>query len=166
MRGRHEILQSRIHLSTEPVKTQDFLRKAQILSISRIQGPVTAPSWMKESHKSKFRAIRILHLTKPLYIEEKHKKSRNFEHFQLENPKSSTIQDESKLHTPRFEKFGQINAALYILDICMHWIFTCVTRNTQNSYPFCVNHSPSAHLKTTQEDIFPEQLQLQKSKPV
>ena len=41
----------------------------------------------------------------------------------------------------------------------MHWIHT---RNTPNSYPFCINHAPSAHLKTTQEEIFPGQLQLQK----
>ena len=31
MQERHEILQTQIHLSTEPMKTQDFLRKAQIL---------------------------------------------------------------------------------------------------------------------------------------
>ena len=84
----------------------------------------------------------------------------NFEHFQLENPKSSTLQDKSKIHTLKFEKFRQINVALYILDICMDWTHTCVTRNTQNLNPFCVNHASSAHLKTTQEDIFQEQLQL------
>ena len=44
----------------------------------------------------------------------------------------------------------------------MHWIYTCVIRNAQNLYPFCLNHTPSAHLMTTQEDIFPGQLQLQK----
>ena len=57
----------------------------------------------------------------------KTQKSMNFEHFQLENPKSSTLQDESKTHTPKFKKFGQINAALYILDACMHQIHTDVT---------------------------------------
>ena len=91
-----------------------------------------------------------MHLIKPLYIAEKHKKSRNFEHFQLENLKSSTLQDKSKTHTP---KFRQIDAALYILDTCMHWIHTCVTTNTQNSYPFYANHAPSAHLKTIQEEF-------------
>ena len=60
-----------------------------------------------------------------------------------------------KAHIQKFGKFRQINA-------CMHWIHTCVTRNAQSSYPFCVNHALSAHLKTTQEDIFPGQLQLQK----
>ena len=43
----------------------------------------------------------------------------------------------------------------------MHWIHTCVIRNTRKLYPFCINHVPSAHLQTTQE-IFPGQLQLQK----
>ena len=147
-------------------KFYNLLRKAQISSISRIQGPVTAPSWTKENRKSEFQIIHTLHLTKPLYIVEKHKKSRNFEHFQLENPNSSTLQNESNTHTPNFKKLGQINAALYILDTCMHWIHTCVIRNTQNSYPFYANHATSAYLKTTQEDIFPEQLQLQKSEPV
>ena len=96
MQERHEILQPRIHSSTEPMNTQDLSRKAQISSISRIQGPVTAPSQMKENQKSEFRVIRTLHLTELLYIVEKHKKSRNYEHFQFENPKSSTLQDESK----------------------------------------------------------------------
>ena len=121
---------------------------------------------MKENQKSEFQVIHTLHPIEVLYIVEKHKKSRNFEHFQLENPKYSTLQDESETYTPKFEKVRQINAALYILDACMHWIHTCVTGNTQNLYPFCVNHAPSAHLETTQEDIFPEQLQLQKSEPV
>ena len=51
----------------------------------------------------------------------------------------------------KFGKFKQINAALYISDIFMYWIHTTC---------------PLAHLKTTQEDIFPEQLQIQKSEPV
>ena len=135
------------------MNTQDFPRKAQSLSISGIQGPVTAPSQMKENQKSEFQVIHTLHLTEPLYIVEKHKESRNFEHFQLEYPKSSTLQDESKTHTPKFEKFRQINVAYYILDACMHWIHTCVTQNTQNLYPFYANHAPSAHLKTTQEEF-------------
>ena len=112
------------------MNTQDFLRKAQSSSISRIQGPVTVPSWMKGNQNSEFWVIHTLHLTEPLYIVEKHKKSRNFEHFHLKNFKSSTLQDESKTHTSKFKKFGQINAALYILDAYMHWIHTCVTRNT------------------------------------
>ena len=35
----------------------------------------------------------------------------------------------------------------------MHWIHTHVTRNTQNLYPIYANHTPSAHLRTTQEDF-------------
>ena len=135
------------------MNTQNFLRKAQTSSISRIQGPVTAPSQMEENQNSEFRVICILHLTKPLYIVEKHKKSRYFKHFQLKNLKSSTPQDESKTYTLNFEKFRQINTALYILDACMHWIHTCVTRNTGNLYPIYTNHAPSAHLKTTQEEF-------------
>ena len=123
------------------------------MSISRIQGPVTGPSQMKENQNSEFRVICTLHVTEPLYIVEKHEKSRNFKHFQLENLISSTLQDESKTHTLKCKKFIQINAALYILDACMHWIHTCVTRNTCNSYPFYTNHAPSAHLKTTQEEF-------------
>ena len=58
-----------------------------------------------------------------------------------------------KTYILKFEKFGQINTALYILDTCMHWIHTCVTRNTQNSYQIYINHAPSGHLKTTQEEF-------------
>ena len=63
---------------------------------------------MNENQNPEFQVIPTLHLTKPLYI---------------------TPQDESKTHILNFEKFGQINAALYILDACMHWIHTCVTKN-------------------------------------
>ena len=84
---------------------------------------------MKENQSSEFRAFLTVHLTEPLYIVEQHQKSRNFKHFQIENPKSSALWDEQKFHIPKFGKLGQINAALYILDTCMHWIHTCVTRN-------------------------------------
>ena len=100
---------------------------------------------MKKNQKSEFRVIRTLHLTKPLYIVEKHKKSRNFKHFHLENPKSSTLQDESKTHTLKFKKCRQINAALYILDACMHWIHTFVTQNThfaQTTPPQLISRPP------------------------
>ena len=95
------------------MNTHDFLRKAGSSSISRIQGPVTAPSWMKENQNLEFRVIRTLHLTELLYIVEKHQKIRNFEHLQLENLKSSTPQDESKTHTPKFKKFRKLTQ-LYI----------------------------------------------------
>ena len=61
----------RIHSSTEPVKTQNFPGKMQNSSISRVEGPVTAPSWMKENQKSEFQAFPPVHLTEPLYIVEK-----------------------------------------------------------------------------------------------
>ena len=108
---------------------------------------------MKENQNSEFQVICMLHLTKPLYIVEK-QKGRHFEHFQPRNLESSTPQDESKTYILKFKKFRQINTALYILDACMHWIHTCVTTNTQNSYPIYTNHAPSAHLKTTQEEYF------------
>ena len=91
------------------------------MNFIHFQDPGTSYSTLMDKRKSDVRILSnliLINLTEPLYIVEKHKKSRNFEHFQLENPKSSTLQDESKTHTPKFEKFGQINAALYF--ICLY----------------------------------------------
>ena len=67
------------------MNTQDFPRKARSSSMSRIQGPVTAPSWMKENQNSEFRVIHILHLTKLLYIVETQEKQ-EFQAFPAQKP--------------------------------------------------------------------------------
>ena len=83
------------------------------MNFADFQDPVTAPSRMKEKQKSEFQVICTVHLTEPLYIVEKHKKSGNFKHFQLENPKSSTLQDESKSTLRNFINLDRLRQ-LYI----------------------------------------------------
>ena len=74
-RERHQILQTEIHWSIEPVKPQNFPGKTRILLISKIQGPFTAPSQMKGNQKSEFQAFPPVHLIKPLYIVENSRKT-------------------------------------------------------------------------------------------
>ena len=44
---KHEFLQTGIYSSEEPMKSIDLTRITQISSISRLQGPIPAPSQMK-----------------------------------------------------------------------------------------------------------------------
>ena len=52
---KHEFLQAGIYLSEEPVKSMDLTRITRILSISRLQGPIPAPSRMKNIQQAEFR---------------------------------------------------------------------------------------------------------------
>ena len=49
-----QILQPEIHSSTEPVKHKDLTGIMQISHPSQFQGPVTTPSWMKDSQQAEF----------------------------------------------------------------------------------------------------------------
>ena len=53
---KHESLQAGIYSSEEPVKSMDLTRIMQISSISRLQGPIPAPSRMKNIQQAEFRA--------------------------------------------------------------------------------------------------------------
>ena len=53
---KHEFLQTGIYSSEEPVKSMDLTRITQISSISRLQGPISAPSQMKNIQQAEFRA--------------------------------------------------------------------------------------------------------------
>ena len=53
---KHEFLQTRIYLFEEPVKSIDLTNIMQILSISRLQGPIPAPSQTKNIQHAEFRA--------------------------------------------------------------------------------------------------------------
>ena len=53
---KHEFLQTGIYSSKEPMKSIDLSRITQILSISRLQGPIPAPSQMKNIQQAEFRA--------------------------------------------------------------------------------------------------------------
>ena len=53
---KHEFLQTGIYSSEEPVKSMDLTRITRILSISRLQGPIPAPSQMKNIQQAEFRA--------------------------------------------------------------------------------------------------------------
>ena len=52
---KHEILQTGIYSSEEPVKSIDLTKIMQISSISRLQGPIPAPSQMKNIQQAEFR---------------------------------------------------------------------------------------------------------------
>ena len=53
---KHEILQTGIYSSEEPAKFIDLPRITRISSISRLQGPIPAPSQMKNIQQAEFRA--------------------------------------------------------------------------------------------------------------
>ena len=53
---KHEFLQAGIYLSKEPMKSMDLTRITQISSISRLQGPIPAPSQMKNIQQAEFQA--------------------------------------------------------------------------------------------------------------
>ena len=51
---KHEFLQAGIYLSEEPVKSMDLTRITRILSNSRLQGPIPAPSQTKNIQQAEF----------------------------------------------------------------------------------------------------------------
>ena len=51
---KHEFLQAGIYSSKEPVKSMDLTRIMQISSISRLQGPIPAPSRTKNIQQAEF----------------------------------------------------------------------------------------------------------------
>ena len=51
---KHEFLQAGIYSSEEPVKSMDLTRLMQILSLSRLQGPLPVPSQMKNIQQAEF----------------------------------------------------------------------------------------------------------------
>ena len=53
---KHEILQTGNYSSKEPMKSIDWTTITQILSISRLQGPIPAPSQTKNIQQAKFQA--------------------------------------------------------------------------------------------------------------
>ena len=53
---KHEILQTGNYSSEEPMKSIDLTKIMRILSISRLQGPILAPSQMKNIQQAEFRA--------------------------------------------------------------------------------------------------------------
>ena len=52
--GKHKFLQPEIYSSKEPVKPMDLTRITRISSLSRLQGPVPAPSWMNDIQQAEF----------------------------------------------------------------------------------------------------------------
>ena len=57
---KHEILQTGKYSSEEPVKSIDWIKIMQISSISRLQGPIPAPSQMKNIQQAEFRATPVI----------------------------------------------------------------------------------------------------------
>ena len=53
---KHEFLRTRIYSSKEPMKSIDWTNIMQILSISRLQRPIPAPSQMKNVQQAEFQA--------------------------------------------------------------------------------------------------------------
>ena len=53
-RKKHEFLQPEIYSSKEPMKPMDLTRITQILSLSRLQGPVPVPSRTKDIQQAEF----------------------------------------------------------------------------------------------------------------
>ena len=51
---KHEILQTGIYSSEEPTKSIDLTRIKQISSISKLQGPIPAPSQTKNIQQAEF----------------------------------------------------------------------------------------------------------------
>ena len=86
---RCEILQPEIHSSTNPVKHRDFTGNNANFTPCGFQGPVTAPSRMKDIQQAEFQAVQKIALNEPLYIVET-QYTMNFEQFQLQNLVSST----------------------------------------------------------------------------
>ena len=53
---KHKFLQAGIYSSEEPMKSMDLTKITRILSLSRLQGPFPAPSWMKNIQQTEFQA--------------------------------------------------------------------------------------------------------------
>ena len=53
---KHKFLQTGIYSSKEPMKSMDLTRIMRIPSLSRLQGPIPAPSRMKNIQQAEFRA--------------------------------------------------------------------------------------------------------------
>ena len=53
---KHEFLRTRIYLFKEPMKSIDLASITQISSISRLQGPIPAPSQTKNIQHTEFQA--------------------------------------------------------------------------------------------------------------
>ena len=51
---KYKFLQTGIYSSEEPMKSIDLTRIMQILSLSRLQGPIPAPSQMKNIQQAEF----------------------------------------------------------------------------------------------------------------
>ena len=51
---KHKFLQAGIYSSEEPMKSMDLTRIRQISSISRLQGPIPAPSRTKNIQQEEF----------------------------------------------------------------------------------------------------------------
>ena len=53
---KHKFLQAGLCSSEEPVRSMDLTRIMQISSLSRLQGPIPAPSQTKNIQQAEFRA--------------------------------------------------------------------------------------------------------------
>ena len=51
---KHEFLQAGTYSSKEPMKSMDLTGITRILSLSRLQGPIPAPSQMKNIQQAEF----------------------------------------------------------------------------------------------------------------
>ena len=60
-----EFLQPEFYSSKEPVKPMDLTRITRISSLSRLQGPVPAPSRTKDIKQAEFRAFPTVALISP-----------------------------------------------------------------------------------------------------
>ena len=84
-----------------------------------------------------------------------------FKHFQLENPVSSTCWDEQNSPVQNSDYFKQLISDLSILDLYALDSHLCMQKHMK-FIPFCINHTPSAHLRLPKKKIFPGPSQLQK----
>ena len=97
---KHEILQTGIYSSKEPVKSMDLTRITRISSIFRLQGPIPAPSQTKNIQQAEFRATPAIAHSLPF----KHNKIiLSFEVFSTRKAGTQCQNRGIKIISPKFE---------------------------------------------------------------
>ena len=122
---KHKFLQAGIYSSKEPMKSMDLTRITQISSISRLQGPIPAPSQTKNIQQAEFRVTPAIAPSCPF----RHNKI--IPNFDVFGTRKADIQCQNrgiKVVSPKF-KPKLIN--LSILDACMQDTDTLQTADSR-----------------------------------
>ena len=114
----------------------DLTRIMQISSLSRLQGPFPAPSWMKNISRQKFEQFQQLHSSDPLYIDH-NETIPNFEVFSTRKADIQCADGGMKVVPP---KFGPKLINLSILDVRRQNAYTLQATDPRISSDLCRPH--------------------------